>query len=90
MFFFTVHRYSETSVMHFLFSLLRIKGSTCFERGPDSSVGISTDYGLDSPGTETRWEEIFRKRLDLLWGPPSLLYNGYRVFYGGKAAGAWC
>ena len=23
------------------------------------------------------------------WGPPSLLYNGYRVFAGGKAAGAW-
>jgi hypothetical protein len=23
------------------------------------------------------------------WGPPSLLYNGYRVFPGGKAAGAW-
>jgi len=22
-------------------------------------------------------------------GPPSLLYNGYRVFPGGKAAGAW-
>ena len=27
---------------------------------------------------------------DRLWGPPSLLYNGYRVFLGGKAAGAWC
>jgi hypothetical protein len=24
------------------------------------------------------------------WGPPSLLYDGYRVFPGGKAAGAWC
>ena len=24
------------------------------------------------------------------WGPPSLLYNGYRVFPGGKAAEAWC
>jgi len=23
------------------------------------------------------------------WGPPSLLKNGYRVFPGGKAAGAW-
>jgi hypothetical protein len=23
-------------------------------------------------------------------GPPCLLYNGYRVFPGGKAAGAWC
>jgi len=25
----------------------------------------------------------------LPWVPPSLLYNGYRVFPGGKAAGAW-
>jgi len=23
------------------------------------------------------------------WGPSSLLYNGYRAFSGGKAAGAW-
>jgi hypothetical protein len=34
--------------------------------------------------------EIFRTRPDRPWGPPSLLYNGYRVFTGGKAAGAWC
>ena len=33
--------------------------------------------------------EIFRSRPDRLWGPPSLLYNGYRVFQGGKAAVAW-
>ena len=33
--------------------------------------------------------EIFRPRPDRLWGPASLLYNGYRVFPGGKAAGAW-
>jgi hypothetical protein len=34
--------------------------------------------------------EIFRTHPDRPWGPPSLLYNGYRVFYGGKVAGAWC
>ena len=33
--------------------------------------------------------EIFRTRPDRPWGPPSLLYNGYRVFPGSKAAGAW-
>ena len=33
--------------------------------------------------------EIFRTRPYRPWGPPSLLYNGYRVFLGGKAAGAW-
>jgi hypothetical protein len=33
--------------------------------------------------------EIFRTRLDQPWGPPSLLYNGYQVFPGGKAVGSW-
>jgi len=28
--------------------------------------------------------EIFRTYPDQPWGPPSLLYNGYRVFPGGK------
>jgi hypothetical protein len=28
--------------------------------------------------------EIFRTCPDRSWGPPSLLYNGYRVFLGGK------
>ena len=31
--------------------------------------------------------EIFRTHPDWPWGPASLLYNGYRVFPGGKAAG---
>jgi len=47
--------------------------------GPGSSVSIATDYGLDGPGS-TR----FSARPDRLWGPPSLLYNGYWVFPGGK------
>ena len=28
--------------------------------GPDSSVGIATDYGLDSQGSNPGWDEIFR------------------------------
>jgi hypothetical protein len=59
-------------------------------RGLGSSVGIPTGYGLDGPGIESLWGEIFRKRPNRPWDPPSLLYNGYRVFPGGKAAGAWC
>jgi hypothetical protein len=58
--------------------------------GPGSSVGIATDYGLDDPGTNPDGDEIFRTSPDRPWGPPSLLYNGYWVFPGGKAAGAWC
>ena len=52
--------------------------------GPGSSVDISTGYGLDGPGIESRWGEVFRTCPDRPWGPPSLLYNGYRVFPGGK------
>jgi hypothetical protein len=53
----------------------------------DSSVGIATRYGLDGQGIESRWAgEIFRARPDRPCGPPSLLYNGYRVFPVGKAA----
>jgi len=33
--------------------------------------------------------EIFRTCPDRSLSPPSLLHNGYRVFPGGKAAGAW-
>ena len=56
----------------------------------DSSVGIATRYGLDGQGIESWWGgEIFRTRPDRPCRPPSLLYKGYRVFPGGKAAGSW-
>jgi len=57
--------------------------------GRDISAGIENRYGLDGPGIESRWGKIFRTRLDRPWGPPNLLYNGHRVFPGGKAVGAW-
>ena len=50
----------------------------------DSVVSIATRYGLEGPGIDSRWGEIFRTYPDRLRGPPSLLYNGYRVFPGGK------
>jgi hypothetical protein len=53
----------------------------------DSVVGIATRNGLEGPGIESRWGEIFRTYSDRVRGPPSLLYNGYRVFPGGK--GGW-
>jgi hypothetical protein len=55
-----------------------------FERSRDSSVGIATRYGLEGPEIESLWGEIFRTHPDRLRGPPSPLYNGYRVFPGGK------
>jgi hypothetical protein len=57
--------------------------------GRDSVVGIASRYELDSPGIESRWGRDFQH---WPWGPPSLLYNGYRVIPGGgggKAVGAW-
>jgi len=51
---------------------------------PGGSVGIATDYGPDGPGIESRWVARFSIRPDRPWGPPRLLYNGYRVFPGGK------
>jgi hypothetical protein len=66
-----------------------IKCNIAIYVGRDSPVGIATRYGLDGPGIKCRWGEIFRTCPDRPWGPPSLLYNGYRAFPGGKAAGAW-
>ena len=51
--------------------------------GRDSAVGIAIRYGLDGPAIESRWERDFPHPT----GP--LLYNGYWVFPGRKAAGAW-
>ena len=56
----------------------------------DSSLVIATRYGLDSlqfKSQLTGGGEIFRTRPDQPWRPSSLLYNVYRVFPGGKAAG---
>jgi hypothetical protein len=58
--------------------------TTCTASEPGSSVGIATGYGLDGPGIESRWGEILRTCPDRPWGPPSLLYNGYRVFPWGR------
>ena len=39
---------------------------------------------LDGPGSNPGRGEIFRTCPDRPWGPPSLLYNGYRIFPEGK------
>ena len=50
--------------------------------GWDSIIGIATCYGLDGLGIQSRWGcDIFRICPDRPWGPPSLLYNGYRVSF---------
>ena len=49
---------------------------------PCSSVRIATE--LRAGNRIPVGGEIFRTCPDRPWGPPSLLYNGYRVFPGGK------
>ena len=70
----------------YLLKYLKIQNyvNNMYPCGAGSSVGIVTAYGLDGPRIESRWGEIFRTSPDRAWGPPSLLYNGYRVFPGGK------
>ena len=68
--------------------LLNIADYISVISGPGSSVGVETDYGLDGPWIESRrggrGGARFSVRPDRSWGPPSLLYSGYRVFPGGK------
>jgi len=57
---------------------------------PLPHIFVATGYGLDGPGIESRLGgEIFRTRPDQPWVPSILLCDEYRVFPGGKAAGAW-
>jgi hypothetical protein len=71
--------------------IIQLPMKTCGSR--DSSVGIATSYGLDDRGVGVRvpvGSGIFSSpdHPDRLWGPPNLLYNGYRgLFPRGKAAG---
>jgi len=48
---------------------------------------IANRYELKGPGIKFRWRCDFPYPSNR--GPPSLLYNGYRIFPGGDAAGPW-
>jgi hypothetical protein len=51
-------------------------------------VCIASCYRLDGLGIDLRWGLGFQLPSRPEWGPHSLLYNGYRVFLGGKVAEA--
>jgi len=57
--------------------------------GQDSSVDIAASYGVTMRGSNPGGDQIFRSRPERPWSPPSLLYNGQRVFLRGTSAGAW-
>jgi hypothetical protein len=56
--------------------------------GRDGSVGIATRYGPDGPAIESRWGRDFWHPSRQALGPTQPQYKGYRVFPGGRAAGA--
>jgi len=47
-------------------------------------IYITTGYGLTVRGSNPDRGKIFRTCPDRPWGPPTLLYSGYRVIPGGK------
>jgi len=50
-----------------------------FKRVRARPVCIVTGYWMDGPEIVSGGGEFFRTRPNRPWGPPSLLYNGYRV-----------
>jgi len=69
----------------FYFNAIHFHLSCKLQGGPGSSVGIATELRAGRSGDRIPvGGEIFHTCPDRPWGPPSLLYNGYRVFPGGK------
>jgi len=81
-----VHDYVsvETSSSYYVLEKIFVSYHYSY-RPPGSLVSIATGYGLDGQEIESRWGLDFTHLSpERPWGPPSLLYNGYRVFPGGK------
>jgi hypothetical protein len=74
-------QHSLDSYLLHIVSLFLCKYMSLFCR-PCNSVGIAIDYGLD--GDQIPVGARFSARPDRSWGPPSLPYNGYPFFSGGK------
>ena len=51
---------------------------------------VQSCYGLHGPEIESQWRQDFPGSPDWPQGPPSLQYDGYRVFPLGKVVGVWC
>jgi len=69
-----------TGARDFFFFLAKRPGG----KGLVCSFLIAICYGLDGPGTESRWGRDFPAPFrDWPCDPPSLLYNGYRVSFPG-------
>ena len=58
--------------------------------GPSSSVGIATDYGLNSPGSNPGGDEIFRPSRPVLEPTQRLVKWVPGLFQGQSAVGVCC
>jgi hypothetical protein len=77
-----IHSSSDAKLISVLVTVLErdfIAVTLVMGSGRDSSVGVTTRYGLEVPGIESRWRQDVPHP-----SRPSLLYIGYRVFPGGK------
>jgi hypothetical protein len=78
-----------------LFRLSRTQDTLFLPLGinPPWTLGFPTTAQLATVmivrGSNTGSGKIFYNRPELTWDPPNLLYNAYRVFPGGRAAGAY-
>ena len=94
----SMHRCNLTFILknYDVLGILRFRHfNNCVVITINTATGIAQSVqrlatGWSVRGSSPDGGEIFRTRPDRSWGPPSLLYNGYRVFPGGKADGAWC
>ena len=66
-----------------MFHYILLYATYKFAVGWDSTVSIVTHYRLDVRGSNPSGGEIFYTCPDQLWGPPTLLYNGYRLSFPG-------
>ena len=59
------------------------------ENVKETSRRVRLATGWKAWGSNPGGGELFRTHPHRPWGQPSLLYNGYCVFPGGKVGGAW-
>jgi len=78
-------RHSTTHVMSDIFSECNEMSTVCCS----SELGEHSRFSWTVRGSIPGVGDIFRTRPNWSWSPHRLLCSGYRVFTGGKAAGAW-
>jgi hypothetical protein len=72
----------ESILEHKTWSVIVQKQTSFVGRVAQSVWRLATGWTVR--GSNPGGGEIFRTCPDRPWGPPSLLYNGYRVFHGGR------